>query len=191
MHFSSRILPTRRGVGLEGVLRQEDPVAISLTATVSSALRDGALATGEREIHAEEAGIVQRIFRDYAAGLSPKAIAKRLNAERTTAPGGTVWNPSTIHGNRTRGTGILNNELYIGRIVWNRLRYVKDPDSGKRVSRLNPASEWITKEVPQLRIIDDELWNQVKTRQLAIRKLTGNGKQIQFKQARRPKFMFS
>ena len=57
-------------------------------------------------------------------------------------------------------------------MVWNRLRYVKDPDSGKRVSRLNPPAEWITTEVPQLRIIDDELWSQVKSRQLAVRTLT-------------------
>lgn len=158
---------------------------------VIRSLQDGALATGEREIHAEEAEIVHRIFREYAAGMSPKAIAKRLNAEGITPPGRTVWNPSTIHGNYSRGTGILNNELYVGRMVWNRLRYLKDPDSGKRVSRLNPASEWITTDVPQLRIIDDELWNQVKARQVAIRSLTNNGKQSQFKGARRPKFMFS
>jgi DNA invertase Pin-like site-specific DNA recombinase len=157
---------------------------------VIRSVQDGALATGEREIHVEEAAIVQRIFREYAAGTSPKAIAKRLNAERITPPGRTVWNPSTIHGNHSRGTGILNNELYVGRMVWNRLRYVKDPDSGKRVSRLNPASEWITAEVPQLRIIDDDLWNQVKSRQLAVRSLT-DGKQARFKGARRPKFLFS
>ena len=36
---------------------------------------------------------------------------------------GAPWNPSTIHGNPPRGTGILNNELYVGRLVWNRLRY--------------------------------------------------------------------
>ena len=40
-----------------------------------------------------------------------------------------------------RGTGILNTELYVGRLAWNRLRYVKNPDTGKRVSRLNPATE--------------------------------------------------
>jgi hypothetical protein len=128
--------------------------------------------------------------RDYAAGLSPKAIAKRLNAERITPPGRTVWNPSTIHGNRNRGTGILNNELYVGRMIWNRLRYLKDPDSGKRVSRLNPAPEWIATEVPQLRIVEDELWNQVKARQAAVRALT-DGQQTHFKRARRPKFLFS
>jgi site-specific DNA recombinase len=35
---------------------------------------------------------------------------------------GGAWGPSTIHGNRQRGTGILNNELYIGTLVWNRAR---------------------------------------------------------------------
>ena len=69
-----------------------------------------------------------------------------------------VRGPSTIYGNWRRGTGVLNNELYIGRLVWNRLRYLKDPDSGKRASRLNPESEWIVKDVPELRIVDDGLW---------------------------------
>lgn len=64
-----------------------------------------------------------------------------------------------------RGTGVVNNELYIGRLIWNRLRYIKDPSTGKRVSRLNPESEWIIKDVPKLRIVDDELWNSVRVRQ--------------------------
>lgn len=98
---------------------------------------------GERKINAAEAGIVRRIFNDYAAGKVPQAIAKQLNKEAVPGPSGTAWGPSTIHGNPDRGTGILNNELYIGKLVWNRLRYIKDPETGKRVSRPNPESEWI------------------------------------------------
>jgi DNA invertase Pin-like site-specific DNA recombinase len=90
---------------------------------------DGAV-TGEREIDAEEAVTVVRIFREYAAGMSPQAIAKRLNAERVPGPGGRTWGPSTLHGHAARGTGLLNNELYVGRLVWNRQRYVKDPIRG-------------------------------------------------------------
>jgi len=30
--------------------------------------------------------------------------------------------PQTAYGNWRRGTGILNNELYVGKLVWNRLR---------------------------------------------------------------------
>jgi site-specific DNA recombinase len=45
---------------------------------------------------------------------------------------------------------------------------VKDPSTGKRVSRQNAPSEWITTEVPGLRIIDDALWQRVKARQEAL-----------------------
>jgi hypothetical protein len=57
-------------------------------------------------------------------------------------------------------------------LVWNRPRFVKDPDSGKRQARPNLASEWITEEVPVLRIIDEDLWTRVKQRQGAIREDT-------------------
>jgi DNA invertase Pin-like site-specific DNA recombinase len=147
--------------------------------------------TGDREIVPAEAEVVRRIFRDYSAGLSPKAIAKRLNAECCPGPGRAPWNPSTIHGNPARGTGILNNELYVGRLVWNRLRYVKDPDTGKRVSRPNAPSEWVTTAVPGLRVLDDELWNQVKARQVEMRRVASNGEPKRFNQARRPKYLFS
>jgi DNA invertase Pin-like site-specific DNA recombinase len=87
---------------------------------------------GERSIDPVEAEVIRRIFRDYAAGKSPKRIATELNAEGISAPTGGEWGFCTINGNAKRGTGILNNELYIGRLVWNRQRFVKDPDTGKR-----------------------------------------------------------
>ena len=118
---------------------------------VVKTLSGGNVTTGEREIEPAEAAIVERIFRDFIAGISPKQIAKNLNREGIAGPFGGPWSPSTIYGNAKRGTGILNNELYVGRLVWNRLRYVKNPDTGKRVSRLNPEAEWMRKEVPQLR----------------------------------------
>ena len=158
---------------------------------VTRKLESGALTTGEREIVAAESGTILRIFRDYRAGVSPKAIAKQLNAEGVAGPAGAAWSPSTIHGNPERGTGILHNELYVGRLIWNRLRYVKDPDTGRRVSRLNPSEEWISKDVPHLRIVDDALWNQAKARQTEMRRITNRGDRTQFKQARRPKFLFS
>ena len=65
------------------------------------------------------------MFRELIAGVSPKQIAKNLNREGVPGPFGGPWNPSTIYGNAKRGTGILNNELYVGRLVWNRLRCVK------------------------------------------------------------------
>ena len=158
---------------------------------VTRAKHDGDTTTGNREIVPAEAETIRRIFRDYAAGMSPRAVARRLNAEHCPGPGGASWNPSTIHGNPARGTGILNNELYVGRLVWNRLRYVKDPDTGKRVSRANAQSEWATTAVPELRIVEDELWNQVKARQVEMRRVASNGDPKRFNRARRPKYLFS
>lgn len=60
--------------------------------------------------------------------------------------------------------------MYVGRLVWNRLRYVKNPDTGKRVSRLNPESEWMSRSVPQLRIVPDEIWAAAKSRQQCTRR---------------------
>ncbi|MGC9272149.1 recombinase family protein, partial [Acidiphilium sp.] len=133
---------------------------------------DGLAITGERTINSTQAEVVRRIFRDFNHGKSPRAIAVQLNKEGVTGPRGEAWSQSTINGNAERGTGILNNELYIGRIVWNRLRYVKDPSTGKRVSRLNPADKWVVNENPELRIIDDDLWTAVKARQASARRLT-------------------
>jgi site-specific DNA recombinase len=119
----------------------------------------------ERRIVPDEAEIVKRIFADFLKGKSPRKIAFELNQEKIPSPSGNGWGSSTINGNRRRGTGILNNELYIGLMVWNRLTYKKDPTTRKRISRFNPESEWVTIDLPELRIIDQETWDAVKSYQ--------------------------
>ena len=120
---------------------------------------------GQRSINENEATIVRRIFGEYASGRSSRAIAKGLNEERVSGPTGKPWSDYSIHGNRRRGTGVLNNELYIGRLVWNRQRYVKDPTTGRRQARLNSKNEWLIHEIEGLRIIDDAMWRRVRARQ--------------------------
>jgi len=120
---------------------------------------------GKRKINQQQAEIIRQIFRDFAAGKSSRTIAKELNEHRVPGPGGRSWSDSTIHGNRRRGSGILNCELYIGRLIWNRQRFIKDPQSGKRQARRNPSKEWIIEDVPQLRIVDEKLWARTKARQ--------------------------
>jgi site-specific DNA recombinase len=152
---------------------------------------DGEPVRGDRSINPPQAAIVERIFGDYAKGLSPRAIARQLNKEGIRGPSGKAWGPSTIHGNRKRGTGILNNELYIGIWIWNRLRFIKDPQTGKRVSRLNPPSPWVIREVPELRIIDQALWDQVKARQAALQGARGGGASPGYWDRRRPRYLFT
>lgn len=74
-------------------------------------------------------------------------------------------------------------------MIWNRLRYVKDPETGKRVSRLNPESAWIITDVPELRIISDALWQRVKDRQQAVKR-DSNGERP-FWDRRRPRYLLS
>ncbi|MBZ9699526.1 MULTISPECIES: recombinase family protein [unclassified Mesorhizobium] len=119
---------------------------------------------GELEIVPEEAEVVRGIFRDYASGASPRTIAAGLNSEGVAPPRGSRWNASTINGNGSRGYGILLNPLYAGRNVWNRVRMMKDPATGKRVSRSNPESEWHTKELPHLRIVEQSTFDAVQVR---------------------------
>jgi DNA invertase Pin-like site-specific DNA recombinase len=64
-----------------------------------------AAATGERHINPVEAAIVSRIFTEFANGHSPRAIAKRLNAEGVHGPGGRPWGDTTIRGQAERGGG--------------------------------------------------------------------------------------
>ena len=149
---------------------------------------------GDRTINPVQAEVVRRIFRDYAAGKSAKTIAFALNKEGIPAPSGGDWGFSTINGNPKRGNGILNNEMYIGKIVWNRQRFVKDPNTGKRQARPNPEEEWVIQEAPELRILDDDLWNAVKARQeknKIARKENGEADLSRINTRRRPKYLFS
>jgi site-specific DNA recombinase len=138
---------------------------------------DGSVSTGERQIDPSQAAIVRRIFEEYGNGMAPRQIAARLNREATPGPRGGQWNASTINGNRRRRNGILNNELYTGRITYNRQRFVKDPETGKRIARPNPEHEWVIKEVPGLRIIEDELWERVHALKQRYSSRWGNKRQ--------------
>ena len=153
---------------------------------------------GERRIKPEEADIVRRIFHEFAIGHPPRRIAVKLNSEGVPGPLGRSWGDTTIRGHVIRGTGVLNNELYIGRLIWNRQRYLKDPDSGRRVSRRNAESDWIVAEVPELRIIDDALWQEVRDRQAELSKIfaasnnaTREANAKRPHSARRPSFLLS
>ena len=127
-------------------------------------VKDASEERGRRTINDGEAEIVRRIFGQYADGKGPLAIVADLNRDGIAGPRGGRWNASALLGNPKRGNGILNNELYRGTIVYNRQRFIKDPATGKRVARENPATDWLRQEVPELRLIDNEAWSRVQGR---------------------------
>lgn len=143
---------------------------------------------GELEIVPEEAAIVQRIFEAYAAGTSPKEISHQLTREGIPAPRRKEWSPSAIYGWAARGSGILRNPIYTGRMVWNKNRMVKNPDTGRRLSRANPRDQWQHADAPELRIISDELFEAVQG-QLAERSKTA--KEVRIGANNRPKRLLS
>jgi site-specific DNA recombinase len=167
--------------GLEGRARAQRPTggrAYGYAAATGSR-------SGEIEIIPVQAETVRRIFREYAEGHSPRQIAAGLNVDGIPSPGATwlrteggkrrdgKWQASAIHGELTKGTGILNNERYIGRIVWGRTRWRRGAsDSSRRtVTQLDEPLHAYTDE--RLRIVPQPLWDAVRKRQSAVISASG------------------
>ncbi len=93
----------------------------------------------EREVVPEQAATVVRIFELAASGEGDRRIANQLNAERVPAAGPKGWSKDGVR-------RVLDNELYIGVAV-----YGKQDDP-------------IRTELPELRVVTDDLWQRVHAR---------------------------
>lgn len=116
------------------------------------------------EIDENEAKWVRWIFEQYANGQSPRSLAHELNKQGVPSPRGGTWAVSALYGSPVKGTGILNNELYVGRYIWNRSQWIKDPDTGTRKRVERPKTEWRIVNRPDLKIVSDELWATVRAK---------------------------
>ena len=167
--------------GLEGRARAGfSPGGLPYGYRSEPVLDDRGRVTGfRRVIHEPEAEIVRRIFRLYVGDeggrpRSPRAIAMLLSAEGVAPPGARwrnrttpqvkTWSFTSIVGHRRLRKGILNNCLYVGRLVWNRSRWLRDPDTKAYRYRIRPADEWTETPVPGLRIVPQDLWDRVHVR---------------------------
>ncbi|MDR4467087.1 MAG: recombinase family protein [Nitrospira sp.] len=150
-----------------------------------------------RAIDEEQAKWVRQIFEWYAEGQSPRRIAEQLNRLKVPSPGATyrrrnpcarygTWSASVLRGELDRATGILANPIYIGKVIWNRRQWVRNPETKRKTPELRPESEWIVTEQPELRIIPQSLWEKVEAR----RKDAANGR-LDKHRARSPKYLLS
>lgn len=137
---------------------------------------------GKRQIVEEQARVVRRIITEYVGGLTPREIAHALNRDHIPSPTGGKWNASSINGSRERGIGILHNEIYAGRLVWNSVRMVRDPDTGRRLSRSNEDGSRTVTDVPELAIVSADLWARAQARSAE----RGGGQPWQNRKVRRP-----
>ena len=125
------------------------------------------------EVDDREAVIVRRIFEMSAAGHSLRKIARTLNEDRVSPPRPRAgrqyasWCPTAIR-------EMLRRELYCGRVIWNRSRFERNPETRKRVRRPKPESQWRRVERPDLRIVSDELWERVHARLAWVKEAFGH-----------------
>ena len=163
-------------------------------------------ASGQIEIDQTEAALVRRVFEMYADGLSPRTIAATLNEEGVPSPGAKwnrserrkdrKWLASAIHGDPTRGSGILNNRRYLGVVAWGRSAWKRSAaDSKIRRHKLLPAGSGHERADERLRIVSQDLWDRVKARQALQSK--GSGQKVKASLHRRrsggptPKYLLS
>jgi site-specific DNA recombinase len=172
--FDSESAQARMQAGLSGLM--SDELRAGIRARTHSALQMRAMAgraTGGKvygynskgQVIETEAAVVREVFERFAIGESMKSIVRDLNVRRVPSPGSTwqrssrrkdgCWLISTLN-------PLLQNERYVGRVVWNRSTWVKDPDSGRRIRRQRPESEWITSSCSAL--VEGGVWVKVQKR---------------------------
>ena len=169
--FDSERPQARMQAGLSGLMSEELRASIRVRTHSALQMRANAgRATGGKVYGSDRAGqvidaegaIVWEIFERTVAGDPMRVITIDLNTRGIPSPGARWTRRARRHDGRwviSAPDPILQNERCIGRVVWNRSVWVKDPDTGKRV---RPAGEWTIAECPAL--VSADTWAKVQRR---------------------------
>jgi site-specific DNA recombinase len=161
--YDSDARTARMQAGLSGIMSEEfrSMVADRTRSALEQRARDGR-PTGGKAF--DDPQLVREIFSRFANGETLRAIAQALNARGVPSPGANwkarsrprgKWFVSALH-------ALLKNERYIGREIWNRSQWSKNPDTGKRIRRERPRDEWIVRECEPL--VDLDTWQRAQAR---------------------------
>jgi site-specific DNA recombinase len=145
-----------------------------------------------REIEENEAAVVRRVFEMHAAGRGLTTIAKTLNSEKALCPRPfrgqpAGWAPSSVR-------EVLYRPDYHGKRRWGKSE--KRYRSGRKQQRDRPETDWLWIDMPQWRIVPEDLWqrvharlDQVRTYSLRLSKgrLAAGPPPIELTTGRRPK----
>ena len=112
-------------------------------------VKDGRLAICE-----EEAEVVRRIFREYAAGKSYRQIIDELNVEGIKTKRGNAFGSNSLH-------DMLHNEKYIGVLTYGAMPYRED---GTRDTHSRDGKDVIRIEDAVPAIIEKDLFEVVQKR---------------------------
>lgn len=113
-----------------------------------------------RVINEGEAAVVYRIFQLCAQGFGMRGIAQRLNEEAAACPRPqrgrpAGWAPSSVR-------EVLYRPIYRGELVWNKSR--KRDTWGQVRQQDRPEAEWLRRPAPELRVVDEALWQAAHIR---------------------------
>ena len=104
-------------------------------------------------INEKEAKVVRQIYQWYTEeGYGCAAISNKLNEQGSRTKRNCKWSQNAV-------SRILTNELYTGKII-NGKQEVADFLTGQRKEK--DETEWLVTERPELRIIDDEVFEQAQ-----------------------------
>lgn len=166
--YDSTSRTARMQAGMSGIMSEEYRAQISDRTRSAMHMRahHGDNTGGKVYGYAEgEADVVREIFELWVAGESLKEIAGELNKRAISAPGATWSRERRARHGRWLGSCIramLQNERYVGRLIYNRSQWTKDPDSGIRKRSERPESEWIVRQIEPL--IDADTWRLAQAR---------------------------
>ena len=111
----------------------------------------------ESVIDEAQAAVVRRCFEMSASGIGDQRIRNLLADEGVPAPGRRgQWSKQIVR-------RILNNPIYVGTSVFGKMRSIdKGGSAGRRVRAAQ--EEWVTTDLPHLRIVSDDLWARAQAR---------------------------
>ena len=118
----------------------------------------------------EAAAVVRRIFEDYAKGASLRELAFTLNRERIAPPRPRALKGRPPSWSVTALRSMLLNPLYRGELLWNRSKWIKDHETGRRRRFERPEIEWVRSALPPPVIVEPETW------EAAVRTLRQRGR---------------
>lgn len=161
--YDSESRTARMQAGLSGIMSEEFRAMIADRTHSSMELR---ARSGERMAGKPygDAAVVREIFQQWVDGETLKGIANSLNRRGIPSPGADWKQRASPRGKWLISSirALLMNEVYAGRLVWNRSRWIKDPDTGIRKRIERPESEWIVQQCEP--VVDQETWDMAQAR---------------------------
>ena len=130
-----------------------------------------------RVVYEPEAEVVRKIFRLYVGDEDgrphlAREVAKILNRDGIAPPGArwqgrakrqcTTWSYTAITAHRQLRKGILHNPIYTGTVLWNRSKWLRNPETRREAYRLRPMGDWIEVKDSTLRIVPQNLWDRAQ-----------------------------